>query len=98
MLKHAKLFLRGGKVTDPLQVCMACDGLFVPSIQASHTQCLLDIAASFVGNDDGLPRLCDLAHLPKQEEVVCEGLQVPNYTHIQLEHGAYNYTNNAQCD
>ena len=76
---------------------MACGGLFVPSTQASHTQCLLDIAVFFVGNDDTcLLKLCDLTHLPKQEELACEGH--PNYTHIQIEHGAYNCTNNAQYD
>jgi hypothetical protein len=75
---------------------MACGGLFVPSTQASHTQCLLDIAVFFVGNDDSLLKLCDLTHLPKQEELACEGH--PNYTHIQIEHGAYNCTNNAQYD
>ena len=47
---------------------MACGGLFVPSTQASHTQCLLDIAVFFVGNDDSLLKLCDLTHLPKQSK------------------------------
>ena len=68
---------------------MVCDELFVPSIQASHTQCLLYTTVSFVGSDDNLLRLCDSTHLPKQEERYFEGH--PNYTHIHIEHGAYSY-------
>ena len=81
---------------DPHRACMVYDELFVPSIQVNHTQYLLDIAVSFVGNDDSLLRLYDLTHLPKQEELACEGH--PSYTHTQIEHSAYNYTNNAQYD